>query len=87
MNINTITRKKFNEIWFRTGKDPDGNDMHKIVFGGNEDSYEDYIARKQIQYKQGKETKSHWVTLKDGRKIDLDWNKNTQSKLWNNLTE
>lgn len=48
--IKIATQKEFNNIWFRTGKDPDGNNMPKIVLGGNEDSYRKYLEKKQCEY-------------------------------------
>jgi hypothetical protein len=47
MNTKIATNREFHNIWFRTGKDPDGNDMPRIVLGGNEDSYTRYALFKQ----------------------------------------
>jgi SPP1 gp7 family putative phage head morphogenesis protein len=47
MNIKIATEKEFMNIWFVTGKDPDGNYIRQIMIGGPSDAYRSYLARKQ----------------------------------------
>lgn len=39
-----LTEKEFNNLWFRTGKDPFGNKIEELIIGGSGSSYEKYMS-------------------------------------------
>ena len=71
MNTKIATNREFHNIWFRTGKDPDGNDMPRIVLGGSEDSYTRYALSKQftVNAQEFKSTFNFVETVASGRTL------------------
>jgi hypothetical protein len=57
MNTKIATSKEFVNTWFKTGKDPDGNQLSMMLCGGNNDSYVQYVLRKQHEFKAIAESK------------------------------
>lgn len=47
MHRKIVSEKEFNNIWLRTGKDPDGNNMPEIILGEEDNSYRKYVLKKQ----------------------------------------
>ena len=58
MTLSIATEKEFNNIQFRTGKDPDGNDIPKMVWGGSEDSYRKYLTKNHNEHETNKVTRN-----------------------------